>query len=190
MVLRGCGAFFLFILLTFGSVDSFGLESVRSIEGNSKELVNELEVFLTKFGVQKGTMYAMQSEDLNEDGSNELIVWLTGSDWCGTGGCTTLILDRQSNGWRILAKLPTTRTPIIALKSKSDGWADLSVVQSGGGNLKPQNIKVSVKNGEYVKTGVVIESASLNDKILIDNQPRLFTIQNKEQMGASQVSRQ
>lgn len=33
--------------------------------------------------------------DLNDDGKDEYLVGLIGGDWCGSGGCTMLILDNK-----------------------------------------------------------------------------------------------
>ncbi len=35
--------------------------------------------------------------DLNADGKDEYLVELIGGDWCGSGGCTVLILDKNFN---------------------------------------------------------------------------------------------
>ena len=35
--------------------------------------------------------------DLNGDGRPEAVVRLTSSHWCGSGGCTTLVLERDSD---------------------------------------------------------------------------------------------
>jgi len=71
--------------------------------------------------------------DLNDDGKPEAIVHLTSSEWCGSGGCTTLVLARDGDSWRVLAKISVTRPPIRVLTTKSNGWHDIAAWVQGGG---------------------------------------------------------
>jgi hypothetical protein len=71
--------------------------------------------------------------DLNSDGTPEAIVHLTSSDWCGSGGCTTLVLARDSDSWKLLTKITITRPPIRMLTTKSNGWHSIGVWVQGGG---------------------------------------------------------
>ena len=50
-------------------------------------------------GEDKTTRYLYASVDLNGDGTPEIIVYLTGREWCGSGGCPHLGLVPQ---WRFL----------------------------------------------------------------------------------------
>jgi hypothetical protein len=78
------------------------------------------------------TRYSSAFVDLKDDGTQEVIVYITGSFWCGTGGCTTLILAPNSSSYNIVTKVFTTRSPIRVLQTKSDGWHDISVIERGG----------------------------------------------------------
>jgi hypothetical protein len=71
--------------------------------------------------------------DLNGDGKAEAVVHLTSNAWCGSGGCTTLILVRDGDSWRILTEISITRPPIRALTAKSNGWRNIAVWVRGGG---------------------------------------------------------
>ena len=70
--------------------------------------------------------YAVGFFDLNGDGNNEAIVYLLGRDWCGTGGCLTLVLTRSGNSYRTVGKILVTRPPIRVLGEKSHGWRTLA----------------------------------------------------------------
>lgn len=63
----------------------------------------------------------------------QAVVYLTGTDWCGTGGCTLLVLAPWGSSYKVLSRIPAVRPPIRVLESKSNGWHDLSVWTSGGG---------------------------------------------------------
>jgi hypothetical protein len=68
--------------------------------------------------------------DLNDDGKKEILVGLTGSYFCGSGGCTQYILDNQGH---VISKFTVANTPVIIDTHKSNGWKDL-IIYSGGKN--------------------------------------------------------
>ena len=92
-----------------------------------------LRVFLDTFYSQLKDRYDAAFVDLNADGKPEAIVYLTSKDWCGSGGCTTLILVRDGDSWRLLTKIAIARTPLRILASKSSGWRSIGVWVEGGG---------------------------------------------------------
>lgn len=71
--------------------------------------------------------------DLNADGKDEAIVYLSGRWWCGTGGCPTLILRPKDGSFRLITRVLITRPPIRLLNTTSNGWHDISVLVAGGG---------------------------------------------------------
>lgn len=66
--------------------------------------------------------------DLNDDGKNEIFVRFMGPYFCGTGGCTFLLLD---NYGEIITKFTVTRAPIFIEQEKRNGWSFLLVKDSG-----------------------------------------------------------
>src|SRR5260370_29926519 len=56
-----------------------------------------LKRFLQTFDDDKTTRYAAAFRDLDGDGTPEAIVYLMSNEWCGSGGCNTLILKRDGN---------------------------------------------------------------------------------------------
>jgi len=77
------------------------------------------------------TRYTAAFVDLRDDKSSEVIVYVSGPRWCGTGGCTMLILAPAGSSYHVVTKTTVTRLPIRVLDAKSNGWHDISVV---GGN--------------------------------------------------------
>ena len=71
--------------------------------------------------------------DLNGDGKPEAIVHLTSNEWCGSGGCTTLVLVPDDDSWRVLSEISISRPPIRVLSTKSNGWRSIGVWVQGGG---------------------------------------------------------
>lgn len=78
--------------------------------------------------VDKEARYSDVFVDLQGNGSQEVIVYLTGSSWCGSGGCTMLILTPEDKSYKIVTKTTVTRLPIRILTTKSNGWFDICVV--------------------------------------------------------------
>src|SRR5208282_1408183 len=81
----------------------------------------------------KATQYSAAFVDLKDHGAKEVIVYLSSDGWCGTGGCTMLILAPEDTSYRVVTKTTITRLPIRVLATKSNGWHDISVVVAGGG---------------------------------------------------------
>jgi hypothetical protein len=89
--------------------------------------------FLKGFDNDLNGRFIAAFADLNGDGKTEAIVHLTSNAWCGTGGCTTLVLARDGDSWRILTEISITRLPIRVLMTKSSGWRSIAVWVQGGG---------------------------------------------------------
>jgi hypothetical protein len=81
----------------------------------------------------KTTRYSAAFVDLRGDGTQEIIVYLTSKAWCGTGGCTTLILAPEGPSYRVVTRITVTRPPIRILDAKSNGRHDIGVQVRGGG---------------------------------------------------------
>lgn len=71
--------------------------------------------------------------DLNGDGRDEVVVHVTSRDYCGSGGCVTLVLQRTGQGYRTVMRASVTRPPIRVLETRHQGWKDIGVTVSGGG---------------------------------------------------------
>src|SRR5215469_72292 len=75
-------------------------------------LVRFLQDYVGVEGESKNTEYAAALVDLKDKGTKEAIIYLWNNGWCGTGGCTMLILglndenkrmarrERDCGGWR------------------------------------------------------------------------------------------
>ena len=81
------------------------------------------------------TRYDFNRVDLSGDGEPELPVHLFGGNMCGTQGCTTLILQRQGSGYKVLTQIGSTKTPVFVSQHATNGWKDLIVMVSGGSTL-------------------------------------------------------
>ena len=77
--------------------------------------------------------YATAETDLDGDGTPEVLVYLGGPMFCGTGGCNLAVLKRQDGDLVQVSETSVVQLPVGVLDSKSHGWRDLAVTVSGGG---------------------------------------------------------
>ncbi len=124
--------FALAVLLLPGSLPSIA-QSARIQDDLSARTRQSLRAFLQSFDNALKDRFVAALADLNGDGTPEAIVYLTSNYWCGSGGCTTLVLVQDADSWRLLTKITITRPPIRVLKTKSNGWRSIGVWVQGGG---------------------------------------------------------
>ncbi len=82
---------------------------------------------------EKTTRYAAALVDLKDDGKQEAIVYFIGANWCGSGGCSCLILAPDGSSYDVITQTSVTQLPIRVLSTKTNGWHDLAVGVAGGG---------------------------------------------------------
>lgn len=122
--------------------------------------------------VVESTPYTKEYVDLNGDNIPEAIVYLVGPHWCGTGGCTLMILKQENGKWQLMSKIPTVNTPIHILASKDQQWQDLFVVQVGGGELTAKTVLINFKAGKYAKRGSAHLERLKQGKVVIAEKPQ------------------
>ena len=64
--------------------------------------------------------------------TKEDIVYISGPGWCGSGGCTMLILEPSGSSFNVLGKVTIVQLPIRVLHSTSHGHPDIGVLVQGG----------------------------------------------------------
>ena len=97
---------------------------------------------INAFTQQVDTKYQHAFFDLNSDGVEDVLVLLEGNDWCGSGGCTLLVLkgqvlseQAQPPVYNIISQSTVTRTPIGVADAESQGWHDVIVHSDGAEKL-------------------------------------------------------
>ena len=120
------------------------------------------------------SQYMSAFVDLRDDGVEEVVVYLTGTKWCGSGGCTTLILAPKADTYRVITRITITRPPIRVLHTKTNGWHDLAV-QVGGGGIVAHEAGLSFYGTSYPKNPTVPPAKWLgrkaNGKVVIPSPP-------------------
>ena len=94
--------------------------------------------------------YLYTRADLNSDGQDEVIVYMLGSIFCGTGGCNLLILTGSEDGYQVVNNFPTSRVPLVATRETSHGWQDLVREVSGGG-VPTEYVRYTFDGDRYVE---------------------------------------
>lgn len=81
--------------------------------------------------------------DLNGDKLKDAIAFSTDKDWCSADGCTILVLeavpaeDQEELGpFTVAAEISGVDAPVQMLASRSNGWCDLSVIDSQGRTVR------------------------------------------------------
>ncbi len=123
-----------------------------------------LQRFLQNWDGDKETRYIASFRDLNGDGIPEALVYLLGGGWCGSGGCTTLVLGQSGNSWKIVTKVTVTRLPIRVLSNASNGWHKIGVWVQGGGILKGYEAELSFDGKAYPSNPTVQPAKRLAEK--------------------------
>lgn len=93
--------------------------------------------------------YLVTFRDLNNDGKEEAVAYVVGTDWCGSGGCVTLVLKRNGVSWKVVADIVTTKLPIRVLADTSHGWHSLGVWVQGGGVNPGHEVKLKFDGKTY-----------------------------------------
>lgn len=107
------------------------------------------------------TRYIAAFADLQDNGSEDAIVYFTDDAWCGTGGCTMLVLAPTTSSYRLVTRTTITRTPIRVLSTKSHGWHDIAVWVQGGGIQPGYEAKLSFDGNKYPSNPSVLPAKPL-----------------------------
>jgi hypothetical protein len=115
--------------------------------------------------VDRKTVYFSSFVDLKDDGTQNAIVYLAGNSWwCGSGGCTTLILAPRGSSYRIVTRITITRPPIEVLATKSNGWHDIAVQVQGGGIMRAYQAKLSFNGRTHPSNPSIFPAKRLENK--------------------------
>lgn len=125
-----------------------GCAALPAPEAGARE--SSVADFVRKFASSEETpRHRAAFFDLNDDGIDEAIVYLTDRDWCGSGGCTLLVLRKLLSSWQLVSKTTVVNTPIRALNDKAHGWRTLTVTVRGGGVGRPHEAALRFDGHSY-----------------------------------------
>ena len=113
----------------------------------------------------KTTRYFDAWVDLNGDGKQEVVVYITGEGWCGSGGCITTVLEPKDSSYEVITKMTITRPPIRMLATRSHGWHNLTVWVQGGGILPGYEAELQFDGTTYPSNPSVLPARRLAEKV-------------------------
>lgn len=142
------------------------------IQSQNEEVANKVKSYIIDTYLTEGDLRAISEDqkkfqlvqiDLNNDGKNEVFVNFTSSYFCGTGGCTLLLLNDQV---KPVTEFTVTRTPLYVEKTMKNGWR---IILTKSGEKWRQLV---YKNGSYPTNPslveMTVESPGENAEILFD----------------------
>lgn len=110
------------------------------------------------------TRYYASFVGLKDDGTQQVIVYFTDSNSCGSGGCSALVLTPKESSYAVVTSITIVRLPMIVLQSKSNGWHDLGVYVQGGGIAERYEAKLSFDGKTYPRNPTVPPAERLRKK--------------------------
>lgn len=81
---------------------------------------------------EQSRKFRLFEHNLNKDPEKEIFVGLTGSNFCGSGGCTVLLLSPKGE---LITRFTVTGDPILIADTKTKGWNDLILHSNGKDHL-------------------------------------------------------
>ena len=122
-------------LLIFAIAIFCGLASVPAISRTASADFSSLEKTLAAWSSpdERPREYKVAMVDLNGDSIPDAVVLITDRSYCGTGGCSLLVLKGTKNGFVVLSESSISREPIYVLRETMHGWHSLAIMSSGGG---------------------------------------------------------
>lgn len=143
-----------------------GTSSVESQEKRNEapSSADSLKKFLQTLDNDKATRYIVAFEDLNDDGSPEAIVYMLGVQWCGSGGCDTLILGQRGRSWKMVTDVSITSPPVRVLPSTSKGWHNLGIWVGGGGIQTGYEVELTFDGKTYPENPTIRPARRLKKK--------------------------
>lgn len=134
------------------------LTACQAKKSNNDEILNKVKTYLVddflkdeiQFMTSTDKQFQMTLVDLNDDGKDEIFIQFVSPYFCGTGGCTFLLLDSQL---KHINTFSVTRAPIYVETIKNN-WANLYTVNRG-------ELKIlEFKNGKYPNNPSVAKNAT------------------------------
>jgi hypothetical protein len=108
----------------------------------SGDEAESVKLFLQKYfsdlpaGTDKTTRFSSAPVKGSDGAIEEVVVYVVGENWCGSGGCTLLVLMPYESSYRVIGRATIVKLPIRILHTSTNGRHDIGVWVSGGGIQK------------------------------------------------------
>ncbi len=162
------------------SLDNNKFDNIKyEIATRDSLMAKNIQNFLTLYYLKDDLKFIPKEErkfqfykiDLNSDGKDEYFVRLFGSYFCGSGGCTFLLLDRYAE---VITKFTVSTPPFYVFKETHKGWKILSVFSAGENRLLKFNGK-SYPSNPSIAPNYDLKSYTLLKSLFDDNNLKSYT---------------
>lgn len=112
-----------------------GTADARAQAEPSPALTAAVAAFARSQGETQAPSFRHALTDLNGDRQQDAVVLLLGPGWCGSGGCTLLILKGAKDRFALVSSTSVTLEPIRQARDRARGWSNLIVHSRGRGDV-------------------------------------------------------
>jgi hypothetical protein len=98
-------------------------------------LTAAVQAHAEKAGVRQLVNVRHALADLDADGRDDALVFLTDPDWCSVAGCTLLVFRGGKERFALVSDSRAIETPIRVTPERSQGWKTLIVHAKGRGDV-------------------------------------------------------
>ncbi|MGJ8514573.1 hypothetical protein [Carnimonas bestiolae] len=112
------------------------------------------------------------------DDEKSALIYITENVYCGTGGCTMLVLRKHNDGnFKIINKMTVVKPPIYSLKEKHNGHQSFAVNAKTNSESETSIVKIDYDGSRYVPNNpsmgknLIDKQSDIIDKKIIDFRP-------------------
>jgi hypothetical protein len=152
------------ILSATGGLGQSSRSSSNSIDDPFKQF---LRSYLNdpRFGLDKTTRFSSAIVKVDNDTKSEAVVYISGQSWCGSGGCTLLVLEPHGSSYKAIGRTTIVKLPIRVLSRTTNGRPDLGVWVQGGGIQPGYEAILSFDGKAYPSNPSIPPAQRLSKKI-------------------------
>lgn len=132
----------------------FGLWGYAHANTGSANSAGTLRSFLQKKvgwgpASDKAMRYSFARVSLDGNRQRQILVYVSGPGWCGSGGCTAFLLEPLGSSFKVIDRFTLARLPVRILPSKTHGWYDLTMPVVGGGIINGYTALLKFNGHKY-----------------------------------------
>lgn len=133
----------------------------KVIDPNDFQLQKSVLEVLRDMGAPMHSNYDYRRVDLNEDGRRDALVLFKTpyGFWCGTHGCTMLVMEAHNDHFTLVNSIQPVRPPIYRTANTTNGWKDIIIRVSGRWD-KAKNVSAKYNGQQYPLDPSDIEPAA------------------------------
>lgn len=133
----------------------------KVIDPDDFQLQKSVLSVLREMSAPMHSNYDYRRIDLNEDGRRDAIILFKTpyGYWCGTHGCTMLVMEAHNDHFTLVNSIQPVRPPIYETSNKTNGWKDI-VIRVSGRWHKAKNVSAKYNGQQYPLDPSDIEPAA------------------------------